>query len=195
MYFHIFVKFIYGSIRTIKFDYVIAWKHRFLRTKILLKVDISFERYYFIKIMKNRLLDIVVMLAEKARDSANFWDEKQRYKEELMRAGYSPEDIERGFVWFSERFKQTRSLPMRLLSSYERSHLTSDGCGQLLKLRNLGLLTDEHLEMIIARAIILEEGPIDAEDIRSFATAILFDMKGASEFPIYLDSTVGDKPN
>lgn len=146
--------------------------------------------------MKNRLLDIVVLLAEKARNNAGFWADTQKYKEELVHAGYSPEDIERGFVWLDERFRHNSSNSLRILSSYERSQLTNDGCGQLLKLRNLGLLTDEHLEIIIARSVLLDEGPLDAECIRSFASALLFDLRGSdSEFSIYLDSNPGGKPN
>ncbi|HDR91477.1 MAG TPA: DUF494 family protein, partial [candidate division Zixibacteria bacterium] len=98
--------------------------------------------------------------------------------------------------WTESNLRSSRKAPVRVLSSFERMHLTTDGYGILIKLRNLGLLTDEHLELIMARSILLGEGLIDADSIRSMATVFLFDLKGTeSKFSIYLDTESGQIEN
>ena len=74
--------------------------------------------------------------------------------------------------------------------------MTTDGCGLLVRLRNLGLLTDEHIELIMARAMLLEELPVDAESVRNMATVLLFDLKNSRDgFSMYIDSETGDIEN
>ncbi|RKZ31985.1 hypothetical protein DRQ36_00125 [bacterium] len=146
--------------------------------------------------MEDRMLDIVVILAERFRRDRKLFSNPKSIRDELIERGYMPEDIDRAIQWASNSLEYPVGNSTRILSAYERSQFTSDGCGLLLKLRNLGLLNDEHLELIIARSILMDEGPIDAEGIRSMAMIFLFDLKNhESGFPIYLDSGGGDIEN
>jgi len=142
------------------------------------------------------MLDIVMLLAEKARNDPQYLANTKKAKDELLKEGYGPDEAEHGIRWTASKLKLPSSKSIRVLSPYERLQLTTDGCGLLLKLRNLGLLTDEHLELIIARSILLGEGPIDADGIRAMATVFLFDLKNQeSGFSIYIDSDGGDIEN
>ena len=48
----------------------------------------------------------------------------------------------------------------------------------------------------MARALLLGEGPIDAESIKNMATVLLFDLEaGEPGFPFYIDSSGGDLEN
>ena len=142
------------------------------------------------------MLDIVVILAERFRRDRELFCSPEDIRGELIDGGYIPEDVDRAIQWASSRLEYPVGGSIRILSAYERSQLTTDGCGLLLKLRNLGLLTDEHLELIIARSVLLGEGPIDAEGIRSIAMVFLFDLRNQEDgFSIYLDSDGGDVEN
>lgn len=137
-----------------------------------------------------------MMLAGLSRRDEDPAIEGSRFKKELLDKGYSPEEIDHATSWAAERFKPNRGDSIRVLSPFERAQLTTDGCGLLLKLRNLGLLTDEHLELIIARAILLGESPIDAEGIRAMASVFLFDLKNQEQgFSLYIDSEASDVEN
>ena len=139
--------------------------------------------------MENRLLEIIVKIAEIAKESGSMLPDKKQLARDFGDKGFSSEEIERAIEWAESNLKETSGAPVRILSSFEKMHLTTDGYGALLKLRNLGLLTDEHLELIIARSILLAEEPIDADGIRSMAAVFLFDLKGSeSKFSIYLDT-------
>jgi uncharacterized protein Smg (DUF494 family) len=146
--------------------------------------------------MENMLLDIVIYLAEKAQSDSAILVNPKNAREVLVKAGFPPEDVENAIGWAKERLAGKKINSIRILSPYERAQLTTDGCGLLIRLRNLGLLTDEHLELIIARSILLGEGRMNADDIRAFATAFLFDLRNQNNaFSIYIDSNTGDKAN
>lgn len=151
---------------------------------------------YLTAIMENRLLDIIIEIAEIVRKRGGLPSDREELVDDFNKKGYSTEEIERAIQWTEGNLSENPSAPMRILSSSEKFHLTTDGYGTLLKLRNLGLLTDEHLELIIARSILLGEGPIDADGIRSMATVFLFDLRGSeSKFSIYLDTETGQIEN
>jgi len=142
--------------------------------------------------MENRLLDIIVEIAEMAKTLGAMPSDKAKLTDDFTDKGYSSEEIDRAIRWAEGNLKSSPKAPVRILSGFERMHLTTDGFGILIKLRNLGLLTDDHLELIIARSVLLGEGPVDADSIRSMATVFLFDLKGTeSKFSIYLDTESG----
>ncbi len=135
------------------------------------------------------MLNIVVELVEKHYREGVSLGDGEAFHTELAGKGYTPEEIDRALSWIARKFKAPRSGSLRIFSPFEKSELTTDGHGVLLKLRNLGLLSDEHIELIMARSILLGEGPIDAEGIRSIATVLLFDLKeGSSGFSLYIDT-------
>lgn len=146
--------------------------------------------------MENRILDIIVEIAEIAKKQGSLPRDRRILAGEFSDKGYSSDEIDRAIKWAEGNLKSHARAPMRILSSFEKIHLTTDGYGALLKLRNLGLLTDEHLELIMARSILLGEGPIDAEGIRAMASVFLFDIRGGeSKFSIYLDTESGQIEN
>jgi len=142
--------------------------------------------------MENRLLEIVEKLAEKRYREGLLPVDRAAIEGEFVDMGYSTEEFGKAMDWAENNLSSPPNKSVRILSAYEKMHLTTSGYGALTKLRNLGLLTDEHLELIIARSILVGEGPIDAEGIRSIATVFLFDLRsGGSGFSIYLDSEIG----
>ncbi|GEM_PF-2168534 len=149
--------------------------------------------------MNNRLLDALMIVAESVyRAEAGTCFAPDETKKNLLEQGFSQDEAEKAVGWVSDRittFRKGRK-PLRVLSSFERVHLTTEGSGLLLKLRNLGLLTDEHIELIIARALLLDELPIDGESIRNMAFVLLFDLKNNRDgFSMYIDSDKSDVAN
>lgn len=137
--------------------------------------------------MQNQILDIVIKLAEMVHKDSEIL-KSEGVKRGLMDQNYSIEDIENAMGWVNEKLVTDPDRPFRILSDYERSLFTNRGHGFLIKLRNLGLLTDDHLELIIARSALMGDGPLDIDSIRAIAVLLLFDLNGHNEdFSIYLD--------
>ncbi|HHS50000.1 MAG TPA: DUF494 family protein [candidate division Zixibacteria bacterium] len=140
--------------------------------------------------MNNRLLDALIIVAESARRSSDFVAESRQVEEELLDKGFSEDEIDKAIRWVADRLPKKKSKPsLRVLSNFERIYMTTEGSGLLMRLRNLGLLTDEHIELIIARALLLDELPIDEESVRNMAFVLLFDLKNHRDgFSMYIDS-------
>ena len=114
----------------------------------------------------------------------------------MIEKGYPPDVVDRALEWAIKRLPKIVNGAIRVFSTYERNQMTTNGCGLLVRLRNLGLLTDEHIELIMARAMLLEELPVDAESVRNMATVLLFDLKNSRDgFSMYIDSETGDIEN
>ncbi|MCK5833358.1 DUF494 family protein [bacterium] len=148
--------------------------------------------------MNNRLLEVLILVAEalqQSNDASLALSEQTR--NELIEKGFTNDEVQNAIHWIGERLPLNKGKrAIRVLSNFERIHLTTKGSGLLLKLRNLNLLTDEHIELIIARALLLNELPIDAESVRNMAFVLLFDLKNHHDgFSMYVDSDKNDLEN
>jgi uncharacterized protein Smg (DUF494 family) len=129
--------------------------------------------------MLNRLMDLVVLVAELSQNS------KKTFKEldhELMLRGYSPEEIEQAVFWFTsrrdvlddDRIEPEERRTVRVLSEWERLSLHSDCYGFLLRLLNLGIIDDEQFEKIIARSIPIGPEKIYLNEVKAIACSVIF---------------------
>jgi uncharacterized protein Smg (DUF494 family) len=146
--------------------------------------------------MKNRLLDAVIFLVESSMKNRTEPPDHHAIKSAMIEKGYPLDVVDRALEWAIKRLPEIGNGAIRVFSTYERAQMTTDGCGLLMRLRNLELLTDEHIELIMARAMLLEELPVDAESVRNMATVLLFDLKNSRDgFSMYIDSETGDIEN
>lgn len=132
--------------------------------------------------MLNRLMDLVVLVAELTRDS----DKSHKdLDQELMMRGYSPEEIERAVFWYSsrgeiveeEKIELHSKNSIRVLSEWERLSLCGDCYGYLLRLLNLGIVSGEQFERIIARAIPVGPEKIQLNDVKTIACSVIFNRE------------------
>lgn len=65
----------------------------------------------------------------------------------------------------------------RVLNSLERTNLTPQAFGYLLRLKQNGSLTDEHFEMILERAGAQGARRLDVQEVEDLASWVLFGME------------------
>jgi uncharacterized protein Smg (DUF494 family) len=129
--------------------------------------------------MLTRLMDLVVLVAELSQSSDRSYRDLDQ---ELVRRGYSPEEIEQAVFWFSSRsdtLERPRIEPfsgeaVRVPSSLERMSMSRDCYGYLLRLLNLGIMDLEQFERVVARAIPVGPEKIQLGEIKAIACAVVF---------------------
>jgi uncharacterized protein Smg (DUF494 family) len=101
----------------------------------------------------------------------------------LSQKGYSTTEISTAFNWLYEKISQGENLitdvsessphSHRVLHDAERSVITADGYGYLIQLRELGLITDMDIEILIDRVMMSGYLMVNIEEIKSLVTALL----------------------
>jgi len=89
---------------------------------------------------------------------------------ELHRLGYTESEISAALSWILERGTNDASTDtsFRVLHGLEAETITPEGWGLLLSYLNLGFLTNEDVEQIIERAMLMaQETIIDVAEIRA----------------------------
>ena len=71
----------------------------------------------------------------------------------------------------------------RVLNQWERTNLTPQAYGYLLRLRESGSLSDEHVELILERAGTLGARRMDVQDVEDLASWVLFGMESEEPGP------------
>ena len=112
---------------------------------------------------------------------------------ELSAQGYTESEISAALSWIIERSDQsldhqgdTNSGSFRVLHGLEAETISSEAWGLLLSYANLGLLSNEDVEQIIERAMIMGgETSVDLEEIRAIIAVYVMNMG--------LDSNTGSK--
>ncbi len=144
--------------------------------------------------MRNRILEIVVFLMDYMRDEPDRQSEADDVSMALRNLGYSEQEISSAYSWFLEQFKGTPEqffskfpkdhASQRILTEAERMYVSSDAYGLLLKLLSSSVITSEHFEAIIERAVFFATEPITVEQMKIIASAVVFnesdDFEGSS---------------
>jgi uncharacterized protein Smg (DUF494 family) len=103
---------------------------------------------------------------------------------ELSRKGYTDSEISAALSWILERGEGTLTDrddldtgSFRILHGLEWETISSEAWGLLLSYHNLGLLSNEDVEQIIERAMILSgEASVDLEEIRAIIAVYVMNL-------------------
>jgi len=135
--------------------------------------------------MTSRVLEIIVMLMDFMRNNQNNQSDADSLSSALNEMGYSEQEITVAYDWFLEQFGEIteeyfadfppQHSSIRILSETEKRFLTPEVYGFLFKLMNYGLLDDEQLEDIIERADFSDMTPVSLEEIKTIASAVVFE--------------------
>jgi uncharacterized protein Smg (DUF494 family) len=143
--------------------------------------------------MLTRLMDLVVLVAEMSQEKDRSYRELDA---ELVSQGYTSAEIEQAVFWFSSlqdaevpaegRGTETvtsgpiqtiSQRPVRVLSEFERMSVDAESYGFMLRLLNLGILSLDQFEQVIARAIPVGPEKIRLSDVKTIASAVLFNRE------------------
>ncbi len=126
--------------------------------------------------MRERVLAIVNLIAQYVLGAEDAPISEQELRTELTAVGFASEEINDAFSWMEKIALQPQtevstaalmSLPTyRVFSSQEQHLLTTGARGFLVKVRTMGLLSDEAQEEIIERATRAAEDPVGEQEIK-----------------------------
>ena len=148
--------------------------------------------------MRNRVFEIVVFLIDYMQGDASRLSETDDLWTMLEAKGYSEEEISSAYSWLLKRFENT---PQRYFSSFatthssrrvltpmERSQLTTEAHGFLIKLVDAAILSDEQFEIIMDRLSAYGPGPAILEQVKLVASSVVFSELDEFDAASLLDS-------
>ncbi len=140
--------------------------------------------------MSNRIFEIVVYLIDYMQGDPGRFAATDELWEELEAQGYSDDEISSAYSWLLKRFDSSSqrfftSFPKehssnRILTVAERSQLTTEAHGFLVKLLNRNLINDEQFEAILDHVSAYGPKPATLDHIKVIATSVVF--SGWGEF-------------
>jgi len=130
-----------------------------------------------------RIIEIIVYVITELRQNKNFTEIDVK---ELQKRGYSNIEISTAFSWLVDRIeisqqlftqeKQSQASSFRVLHEAEKDLFTQEAWGELIQLNSLGIVTNEHIEMIIDRAILSGFRRVDNNLLKSFVAMVIFNV-------------------
>ena len=127
--------------------------------------------------MRERVLEIVNLIAQYVLGAKDTPISEQELMAELISVGFDADEINDAFSWMETVALQPQTEPTlmaplmnlptyRIFSDQEQQQLTTEARGFLVKVRTMGLLSDEAQEEIIERALRAAEDPINEQEIK-----------------------------
>ena len=134
--------------------------------------------------MDSRILEIVFYLMDHFEEGDDQSVSLSDFSSDLKGLGYSDEEISSAYNWVMDHFtgagdnlytgfSETPGA-CRILTDIERSRLTPDAYGLLIKLTNVGVLSGEQLERVLDRLTLMGTHQAGQEHIKLLVTAVLF---------------------
>ncbi len=134
--------------------------------------------------MRERVLAIVNLIAQYVLGAENTPVSEQELMAELMSVGFEADDINDAFSWMETIALQPQAesaieTPLmhqpthRLFSNQEQQKLTTEARGFLVKVRTMGLLSNQAQEEIMDRALRSTEDSINEQEIKLITILIL----------------------
>ncbi len=155
--------------------------------------------------MKENMLDVLVYLFENYLDTDGpATPDQDTVREELEELGFAGHDIDKALSWLEELAIYQRD-PNDLTSQAPHSlrHYTTlearridPGCqGFLLYLESIGILDHASRELVIDRAMALENEDITLEQIKWVTLLVLFNQPGREAAFAWMHDLVYDMPS
>ncbi len=134
--------------------------------------------------MRNRMFEIVVFLIDYMQGDAGRLGDTDELWAALEAQGYSEEEITTAYSWLLRRVENvprryfsnfpTMHSSQRILTADERSRLTTDAYGFLVRLDDLGVIDDEQMEAVLDRVWMIMPRPVTVEQVKLIASSVIF---------------------
>ncbi len=130
--------------------------------------------------MKENVFDVLIYLFENYMDDeTDLTPDPDAIRTELLEAGFPHREINKAFDWLESLSKQkpiqSSSLPaFRVFSTQECAKLDTESRGLLMFLEQSGILTPASRELVIDRAMALQEEAISLENLKWIVLMVLF---------------------
>lgn len=135
-------------------------------------------------LLRERVLAIVNLIAKYVLGTDEAPISEQELVAELLSVGFETEEINDAFSWMEMIALQPKTVDKtetaklasptyRVFSREERQALEPDALGFLVRLRTLGVLSDEAQEEVIERAVQSAEDPVSLQEIKLISALTL----------------------
>lgn len=148
--------------------------------------------------MKENVLDVLVYLFQNFLDddTAVRFD-RDSMQTDLLDAGFPLTEIHKAFDWMDglaarqgQATAAVFSRAIRIYSDEEVDKLDVECRGFLMYLEQLGILSAESRELVIDRAMALNEEDFDAEDLKWVVLMVLFSQPGQEDAYAWMENLV-----
>ena len=153
--------------------------------------------------MKETILDVRLFLFENYfYDDPDAVRDRDSLQAGLIQAGFSPAEISKAFDWLEELANQRPGLaeprangPVRVFVEAEIDRLDRECLGFLMFLEQHGVLDADQRELVIDRAMALDQDEVDLDDLKWVVLMVLFNQPGAEAAFAWMESQMfGDDP-
>ncbi|NZA25830.1 DUF494 domain-containing protein [Luteimonas sp. SJ-92] len=153
--------------------------------------------------MKESILDVLLYLFEHYfTDEADLLRDRDSLQTGLLQAGFSPAEISKAFDWLDGLAEQrpgqaaTRTDgPIRVYAGPELDKLDNDGRGFLMFLEQHGVLDAAQRELVLDRAMALDQEELDLDDLKWVVLMVLFNQPGSEAAYAWMETQMfADEP-
>ncbi len=144
--------------------------------------------------MNERVVEILIYLMHEIRHNRKNVDQMDGVSKDLIRQGYTENEINAAFSWLFERIKsdteeiivneEAGSDSYRVLSDVEKLIVSPEAFGYTIQLRQLRLIDQTEFEQIIERAMMLGASSIGIEDVKSIVASLFFNSDEIDILPL-----------
>ena len=153
--------------------------------------------------MKETILDVLLYLFENY-----FYDDPDAVRDRvslqngLLQAGFSPAEINKAFDWLDALANQRPTLteprgnePVRVFVEAELDRLDRECRGFLMFLEQHGVLDADQRELVLDRAMALDQEEVDLDDLKWVVLMVLFNQPGSEAAFAWMENQIfGDDP-
>ena len=137
--------------------------------------------------MKESILDVLLHLFEHYfSEDADLIRDRDSLQNGLIQAGFSPTEINKAFDWLDALAEQRPAVvlgrvngPVRIFHGPELDKLDVEGRGFLMFLEQHGILDASQRELVLDRAMALDQDELDLDDLKWVVLMVLFNQPGA----------------
>lgn len=148
--------------------------------------------------MKESILNVLLYLFEHyIYDQPELVQDPGTLQNTLIQAGFSPAEVSKAFDWLEtlaqERPRSTPAAlqgPMRLFANAECDRFAVEARGFLLFLEQHGVISAEQRELVIDRAMALDQDDIALDDLKWVVLMVLFNQPGSEAAFAWMESQI-----
>ena len=153
--------------------------------------------------MKETILDVLLYLFENYfYDDPDAVRDRDSLQRGLIQAGFSPTEISKAFDWLEALANQRPTLanprangPVRVYVEAEIDRLDRECLGFLMFLEQHGVLDADQRELVLDRAMALDQEDVDLDDLKWVVLMVLFNQPGAEAAFAWMENQMfGDDP-
>ncbi len=150
--------------------------------------------------MKETILDVLLYLFENYfYDDPDAVRDRDSLQAGLIQAGFAPSEINRAFDWLDELSESRPTMaarsgevpgPVRMYGDVEEARLDTDCRGFLMFLEQSGVLDAQQRELVLDRAMALDQDEVDLEDLKWVVLMVLFNQPGSEAAYAWMENLI-----